>query len=74
MDCPCTLAHHRNIERYRNLLKTQLTSVERDFVKRRLSEERASLRQVSIARRRALTGFPVQSGPVTSFQSVRDAL
>jgi hypothetical protein len=32
-----------NIGRYRRLLETQLTETERQFIKRRLSEERATL-------------------------------
>jgi 5-bromo-4-chloroindolyl phosphate hydrolysis protein len=32
-----------NIRRYRRLLETQLTEKEREFIKRRLSEERATL-------------------------------
>lgn len=32
-----------NIRRYRRLLETQLTETERQFVERRLSEERATL-------------------------------
>lgn len=32
-----------NIRRYRRLLETQLTETERQFVERRLSEERAAL-------------------------------
>lgn len=37
-------AHVRNIERYRRLLATQLTDIERQYVKRRISEERAAIR------------------------------
>jgi hypothetical protein len=35
-----------NIRRYRRLLETQLTETERLFVERRLSEERATLRNL----------------------------
>ena len=34
----------RNIERYEKLLKSHLTDMERDFIERRLSEERQALR------------------------------
>lgn len=37
------LARRKNIDRYRWLLTTYLTSVERRFVERRLAEERAAL-------------------------------
>jgi hypothetical protein len=35
-------AHSKNIERYRRLLKTNLSDVEREFVERRLKEELAA--------------------------------
>jgi len=35
--------HQRNIDRYQNLLKTQLTEVELHFVEKRLSEERFAI-------------------------------
>ncbi len=36
-------AHRNNIHRYRSLLKTQLSDLERQFIERRLSEETAAL-------------------------------
>ncbi|MBR0883825.1 hypothetical protein JQ563_43430 [Bradyrhizobium liaoningense] len=36
-------AHRNNIHRYRSLLKTQLSDLERQFIERRLAEETASL-------------------------------
>jgi hypothetical protein len=36
-------AHRQNIERYRRLLETSLTVLERDFVERRIAEEEAAL-------------------------------
>jgi len=35
--------HQTNIDRYENMLKTQLSDVERQFVQRRLSEERFTI-------------------------------
>ena len=35
--------HRNNIARYRGLLKTKLTHLERQFIERRLSEEQAEL-------------------------------
>lgn len=35
--------HRNNIHRYRRLLATRLTDLERAYVERRLSEERASM-------------------------------
>lgn len=37
-------AHRGNVARYLRVLRTHLTPLERDFVTRRLSEERAALR------------------------------
>ncbi|EKS42440.1 hypothetical protein HMPREF9696_00605 [Afipia clevelandensis ATCC 49720] len=51
-------ARTSNIRRYRRLLKTELTELERSFVLKRLSEEERALRE--------LTGetFPVAIGPL----------
>jgi hypothetical protein len=38
----------RNIERYEKLLKSHLTDMERDFIERRLSEERQALQSQQI--------------------------
>ncbi len=46
-------AHRNNIQRYRRLLKTRLTELERHFIERRLKEERAALDAL------AATTFPV---------------
>jgi hypothetical protein len=35
--------HRNNIHRYRRLLKTKLTDFERQFIERRLSEERSAM-------------------------------
>jgi hypothetical protein len=40
-------AHDNNISRYRRLLKTNLSDLERQFLERRLSEERSAV--VSLA-------------------------
>jgi hypothetical protein len=39
-------AHQRNLMRYRRILTTPLTDVERDYVKRRMEEERSLLEQL----------------------------
>jgi hypothetical protein len=36
--------HRQNIERYLRLMKTELTSVERNFIEQRIAEEQAALR------------------------------
>ncbi|AMA61482.1 hypothetical protein BCCGELA001_26285 [Bradyrhizobium sp. CCGE-LA001] len=35
--------HRDNIRRYRNLLETQLSELERQFIERRISEEKSAL-------------------------------
>lgn len=37
--------HRANIERYRRLMATHLTSIERQFIARRIREEQAELRE-----------------------------
>ena len=39
-------AHRSNIQRYRNLLQTSLTELERQFVEKRLTEEQSNLERV----------------------------
>jgi hypothetical protein len=41
--------HRSNIQRYRNLLKTNLTEIERQFVQRRLTEEQSNLERLAIS-------------------------
>ena len=36
-------AHQKNIERYQHLLKTNLSEVERQYIEKRLSEERLAI-------------------------------
>ena len=39
--------HRRNIQRYRNLLQTSLTELERQFIEKRLAEEQSSLESLA---------------------------
>jgi hypothetical protein len=41
--------HRNNIQRYRNLLQTNLTELERQFVERRLIEEQSNLDSLVIS-------------------------
>ena len=45
--------HRNNIDRYRRLLKTRLTDLERRFIERRLSEEQTAMDEL------AASTFPV---------------
>ena len=40
-------AHRNNVHRYRRLLATQLSDLERAYIERRLSEERAAIEALS---------------------------
>jgi len=46
--------HRNNIHRYRRLLGTKLSDVEREFIERRLSEEQSALQAL------AAENFPVE--------------
>lgn len=39
--------HHKNVQRYRQLLKTSLTDFEHEYISRRLSEEQAAIEALS---------------------------
>ena len=39
--------HRRNIQRYRSLLQTSLTDLERQFVQKRLTEEQSNLERLA---------------------------
>jgi hypothetical protein len=45
--------HRNNIHRYRRLLNTELTELERRFIEKRLSEERSAMENV------AASAFPL---------------
>jgi hypothetical protein len=40
-------AHRNNIHRYRRLLSTSLSDLERDFIQKRLEQERATLESLA---------------------------
>ena len=42
--------HRNNMARYRRLLKTKLTDCERQFIERRLSEERSAMEKLAASR------------------------
>lgn len=50
-------AHRNNIHRYRRLLGTRLSDIERHFIERRLAEEETALRAL------AAQTFPVAFNP-----------
>ena len=52
--------HRNNINRYRRLLGTQLSELERQYLERRLSEERAAIEIISTAI------FPLNLGAVNA--------
>jgi hypothetical protein len=42
-------AHRQNINRYRSLLQTSLTEIERSFIERRIAEEEAAMSALAFA-------------------------
>ena len=52
--------HQKNIVRYENMLKTELTDRERQFVQKRLSEERFTIALLQCMS--APKGFDLRSG------------
>ena len=42
-------AHRQNINRYRSLLRTRLTEIERSFIERRIAEEEAAISVLAFA-------------------------
>lgn len=45
------VAHRQNIDRYKALLRTELTKLEREFIHRRIAEEEAEVRRLSVGQR-----------------------
>ena len=45
----CLRTHRNNIARYRRLLQTKLTDLERQFIERRLSEEQSDYERLTKA-------------------------
>ncbi|WFU27077.1 hypothetical protein QA649_12985 [Bradyrhizobium sp. CB1717] len=60
-------AHRNNIHRYRRLLKTKLSELERQFIERRLAEERSALESLTAAT------FPVSFGGANTPAEMRAA-
>jgi hypothetical protein len=52
-------AHENNIARYRRLLQTRLSDVERHFIESRLAEEQTALSMLALLNRDARRDRPV---------------
>jgi hypothetical protein len=64
-------AHRNNIHRYERLLATRLSDLERDFIQRRLGEERArveALLEVSLPHRLCAKVGEANQGPATKLE------
>jgi hypothetical protein len=57
--------HRNNISRYRRLLRTQLTDCERQFIEKRLSEERSAMERLAASTFPLTFGMPARDGHVT---------
>ena len=53
--------HRNNIGRYHRLLKTELTQFERQFIERRLSEERSAMEKLAASTFPLTFQIPVQA-------------
>ena len=62
---PRLRAHRKNIGRYRRLLRTSLTVLERDYIERRLSEEEIALNRVASHTIPLVVTLPDMRAPVT---------
>ncbi|PDT89791.1 hypothetical protein CO669_13445 [Bradyrhizobium sp. Y36] len=62
-------AHRNNIHRYRRLLKTRLSQLERNFIERRLAEEKLALDALSAAT--FPLGFHVSGAPAEAIGVAR---
>ena len=56
-------AHRQNINRYRGLLQTNLTILERDFIERRIAEEEAKVTALASGTFRSGPTFPDMPPP-----------
>jgi hypothetical protein len=55
-------AHSSNIARYRKLLKTSLTDLERQFLERRVAEEQSALEKIAFPLTFRMPASPVTMG------------
>ena len=60
--------HRNNVQRYRHLLETRLTDLERQFIEKRLSEEQSAIESLA-----ALTFPLIFKDPAASPQDPRAA-
>ncbi len=66
------LVHRQNIHRYKFLLETRLTDVERAFITRRIAEEEAEVCRLSADRRERPVAGPKIHAPVDEPTEVDD--
>jgi hypothetical protein len=55
--------HRNNIYRYRHLLQTELTELERDFIEKRLTEEQSNLKRLAVSGLTFAQPHPATSPP-----------
>ena len=53
--------YRNNVDRYRRLLKTQLSEIERQFIERRLNEEKSAMESLAISAHTKLKKRPPSS-------------
>jgi hypothetical protein len=63
------LSHRANLQRYATLLATQLTELEREYLHKRIEEERAEVASLEFARSRSRAGERNRYRPQSSSAS-----
>ena len=64
--------HRNNIARYRCLLKTKLTNLERQFIERRLSEEQSDFERLAAGTFPVTFTLPLPPEPATSHDTTAE--
>ena len=65
--------HRNNIARYRRLLKTKLTNLERQFIERRLSEEQSDFERLAAGTFPIAFTLPMPPEPAASDDTSQSA-
>ena len=64
--------HRNNVARYRCLLKTKLTNLERQFIERRLSEEQSDFERLAASTLPVAFTLPMPPEPATSHDTTTE--
>jgi len=62
--------YRNNVDRYRRLLKTQLSEIERQFIERRLNEEKSAMDSLAISAHTQVENRPASTSRSLSMMSL----